>query len=172
MKCKKCERPATFHITELVEGSPKELHLCEDHARDYLSETSEAGNQVSGLAAALAQNVAAKQFVLNETNEELKSIDQTTCPICGISFFDFRSRGRLGCPNDYVCFAEQLEPLIQNIHGESQHIGKVPKRSGTDADHRTKLIKLRRDLEDAVRYEEYERASKLRDQIKEIEVAQ
>ena len=33
MKCQQCEKPATFHITELTGGEPQELHLCEDHAR-------------------------------------------------------------------------------------------------------------------------------------------
>lgn len=169
MKCQKCERPATFHITELTGGKPQELHLCEEHARQYLSETSENDDPVAGLASALAQNPAAKEFMLNQTSEELQSLDQETCPACGISFFDFRSRGRLGCPHDYVCFEKQLEPLIQNIHGDTQHIGKTPKRAGKEVDRRTHLIKLRRELEEAIQYEEYERASKIRDQIKEIE---
>ena len=41
MKCQQCDKPATFHITELTGGKPQELHLCEDHARQYL--TSSAG---------------------------------------------------------------------------------------------------------------------------------
>ena len=32
MKCQKCEKPATFHITDLVDGKPNELHLCEECA--------------------------------------------------------------------------------------------------------------------------------------------
>ena len=38
MKCQKCERPATFHITELEGGKHTELHLCEEHARGYLTD--------------------------------------------------------------------------------------------------------------------------------------
>ncbi|HBT77704.1 MAG TPA: DNA helicase UvrBC [Planctomycetaceae bacterium] len=170
MKCQKCDRPATFHITELTGPKPQELHLCEEHARHYLSETSEQNDPVSGLATALAQNATAQEFVLNKTSEELKSLDQETCPVCGISFFDFRSRGRLGCPNDYACFERQLEPLIQNIHGDVQHVGKVPRRAGIQVDRRTLLIKLRRDLDEAVKEEDYERASTLRDKIKELDV--
>lgn len=169
MKCQKCERPATFHITELTGEKPQELHLCEEHARHYLSESSDQDDPVGGLASALAQNAAAQEFMLNKTSEELKSLDQETCPVCGISFFDFRSRGRFGCPNDYTCFAEQLAPLIHNIHGDTQHAGKVPRRAGKTADRRTLLIKLRRDLDEAVLEEDYERASMLRDKIKDIE---
>ena len=38
MKCQKCDKSATFHITELTGGKPQELHLCEEHAREYLTE--------------------------------------------------------------------------------------------------------------------------------------
>ena len=41
MKCQHCEKPATFHITELTGPKPMELHLCEDHARTYLSQSEE-----------------------------------------------------------------------------------------------------------------------------------
>jgi protein-arginine kinase activator protein McsA len=35
--------------------------------------------------------------------------------VCGVTFLEFRKQGRLGCPHDYVCFAEELEPLLLNI---------------------------------------------------------
>jgi protein-arginine kinase activator protein McsA len=47
----------------------------------------------------------------------------------------------------------------------------VPVRKPSDAQGRMLLIKYRRDLEDAVQYEDYERATKLRDKIKGIEHA-
>ncbi|MCL2305363.1 MAG: UvrB/UvrC motif-containing protein [Planctomycetaceae bacterium] len=167
MKCQKCDRPATFHITELTGNKPQELHLCEEHARHYLSESSEGLEAASGLSASMAQNMV-QQMSLSQASEELKEIDQKTCTICGITFFDFRSRGRLGCPNDYTCFGEQLDPLILGIHGESQHVGKRPKRSGKADDPRTHLIRLRRELDEAVAREDYEKASELRDQIKTL----
>ena len=167
MKCQKCDRPATFHITELTGSKPQELHLCEEHARRYLSESSEGVETTSGMSATLAQNMA-QQLSLSQASDELQGIDQKTCSICGITFFDFRCRGRLGCPNDYTCFEEQLDPLILSIHGESQHSGKSPKRTGKSDDNRTLLIRLRRELDEAVTKEEYERASEIRDKIKAI----
>ncbi len=171
MKCQQCDRPATFHITELTGSKPQELHLCEEHARVYLNETGDPGEAAPGIAASLAQNMA-QQLALNQAAEDLKGIDQKTCPICGITFFDFRSKGRLGCPNDYVCFEEQLEPLILNIHGESRHGGKTPRRHGMSSGQRTTLIRLRRELEEAIAKEEYEKASELRDSIKKIETTE
>lgn len=169
MKCQQCDRPATFHITELTGGKPQELHLCEEHARVYLNDSTENSENPAVLSAALGQN--SSQPALNQASEDLRAIDAITCPICGITFFDFRSRGRLGCPNDYVCFVEQLEPLILNIHGATAHKGKIPRHLGKREDQRLPLIQLRRELEEAIRVEAYEKASELRDQIKAIEAS-
>lgn len=168
MKCQKCDKPATFHITELTGSKPFEHHLCEEHAREYLNESSEHGESSGSLASTLAEGMT-KQMSISKAASELKELDQQVCPICGISFYDFRSRGRLGCPNDYDCFSKQLDALILNIHGSQEHVGKTPKRAGKETNRRTILIKLRRDLDDAITYEDYERASVLRDKIKEIE---
>ena len=120
MKCSHCDKPATFHITELTGPEPQELHLCEDHARHYLTQADGVETTTPPtLAGALAQ-----QLKIGQTAEELARLDQQSCPVCGITFYEFRNQGRLGCPHDYVAFESELEPLIMNIHGETQHTGK------------------------------------------------
>jgi protein arginine kinase activator len=168
MKCQKCDKPATFHITELAEGNPQELHLCEEHAREYLSQATPGQIEVGNVAAALAQQMA-QQMAVGQTAEELARLDQQVCPVCGISFYDFRSQGRLGCPHDYTCFEEQLIPLILNIHGETEHVGKVPRAGAQASQQRTQLIQLRREMKEAIAEEDYERAGTLRDTIRRIE---
>ena len=76
------------------------------------------------MAAALAQQMA-QQMAIGQTAEELAQLDQQACPVCGITFYEFRSQGRLGCPHDYVAFKTQLEPLILNIHGEGGARGQA-----------------------------------------------
>jgi protein arginine kinase activator len=68
-----------------------------------------------------------------------------------------------------VAFEKELEPLVVNIHGDNRHTGKRPKRVTHSTDRRTEVIRLRREMKDAVEKEDYERASSLRDQIREIE---
>jgi len=164
MKCQQCDKPATFHITELTGGKPQELHLCEEHAKQYLTASSEEPTGGGGMAALLAHKMA-----LGQTAEELARLDQQACPVCGITFYEFRSQGRLGCPHDYVCFQAQLGPLLTNIHGESEHVGKHPRRPGGGSETRTQLIRLRREMKEAIDEERYERASALRDEIQRIE---
>ena len=170
MKCQKCDKPATFHITELAGGKPEELHLCEDHAREYLTQSGEEPSSATSMAAALAQQMI-QQMAVGQTSEELERLDQRSCPVCGITFYEFRSQGRLGCPHDYVSFEKHLEPLILSIHGETEHVGKSPKRNSAGSEHRTQLIRLRREMKEAITAEEYERASELRDKIRQIEEA-
>lgn len=164
MKCQYCEKPATFHITELTGPEPSEMHLCEEHARVYLTQSKEPEPPEGGFGGALAQ-----QMKVGQTAEDLARLDQRACPVCGITFYEFRHAGRLGCPHDYVCFHRELEPLIMNIHGAVKHVGKQPRHGVPGTDHQTRLIQLRREMKEAVEQENYEQASALRDEIRRIE---
>jgi len=167
MKCQHCEKPATFHITELTGPKPAEFHLCEIHAKLYLMQPEQAGAQAPTLA-----NVLSQQLNITQTAEELAKLDKRACPQCGITFFEFRNQGRLGCAHDYVFFEQELEPLISNIHGATQHVGKRPKRGDLGIEQQTDLIRLRKELDKAIKREDYEQASKLRDQIRKVESAE
>lgn len=164
MRCQMCEKPATFHITELTGGEVREVHLCEEHARGYLAQADEEPSPGASLAGALSE-----QLKLGQTAEELARLDQQACPMCGITFYEFRNHGRLGCPHDYTAFQAELEPLINNIHGATEHKGKRPKQAGRSGAKQTELIRLRREMKEAVEREDYEGASRLRDQIRSLE---
>jgi len=165
MKCQYCEKPATFHITELMEpGGPQVMHLCEEHARGFLQKESQ--QPTGSIAGALA-----KQLNLGQTKQELAELDQKECPVCGISFFEFRSTGRLGCPYDYTHFEPDLQPLLKNVHDAIDHKGKRPHRATASADSQAQMIQLRREMEEAIDREDYERASEIRDELKRFETA-
>ena len=164
MKCQKCQKQATFHITDLTGDDLLALHLCPDCAKGYL----EAGD--SSEDAPVISDVMSKQLKpLEQTADDLRELDAKECPICGISFYEFRQGGRLGCPHDYVFFGEDLDPLLINVHGDNQHVGKQPKRGITDTESQTELIRLRRQMKEVVEQEDYEQASQIRDQIRQIE---
>lgn len=163
-KCQKCSKPATIHITEIVQGSPLEFHLCEEHARQQLAGEDSAESSVADKAMA--------QLAKSSRSRDTSEIDKQTCPVCGISFLEFRNAGRLGCSHDYDAFRDELMPLLENIHGETQHSGKVPKRVPPDRRRQTELIQLRQALRHAVSEENYEEAARLRDRIQQLEEGQ
>lgn len=168
MKCQKCNNMATFHITELTGGKPYELHLCPEHAQEYLQQTKENMPVTSNMATALAHHMA-QQMALNKAARELARIDEEMCPVCGITFWEFRNHHRFGCAHDYVFFEKQLEPLLLEIHGETQHRGKCPSRASRLSEKYNSLIRLRRDMSKVVEEELYEQASVIRDEIRGIE---
>lgn len=113
--------------------------------------------------------VLSSQLKLEKTAEDLKELDAKQCPVCGISFYEFRQAGRLGCPHDYDFFTAELQPLLVNVHGDTQHVGKQPENAPTDMSIQIDLIRMRREMKEAIEQEDYERASQLRDEIKTIE---
>ncbi|MEX0703607.1 MAG: UvrB/UvrC motif-containing protein [Planctomycetales bacterium] len=160
-KCHRCQKPATLHITEIKSGEVQELHLCESCAQEYLKYADSAEPEdAEGLAAKLAEVSG---------DQDLEEIDQLVCPNCGITFKEFRSQGRLGCPHDYIAFEDELLPLLENIHGETQHCGKFPKRAPDASRRQYQLIKLRTELRTAIEEEHYETAARLRDDIQKLE---
>ena len=163
MKCQKCDKPATFHITDLTGGQAHSVHLCPNCAKEFL----QSGESTP--AAPVAETVIGKQLKIGQTAQELSELDNRKCPVCGISFFEFRQSGRLGCPHDYEYFTAELEPLLTSVHGETRHTGKWPVRVGTDTRNRSELIQLRREMKEAVDREDYEQASRIRDRIRSIE---
>jgi len=197
MKCQQCDKPAVFHITELESGAVRELHLCEDHARNYLNQSElnqsdgpDAGGAQESEEGSPAAGDLPGPLGVGHTAGELAILDQRACAMCGITFFEFRNQGRLGCPHDYVQFENELEPLIANIHGSAEHAGRRPSRAAAEAvkqpnqpevalppqvplpagtDELTMVIGMRREMKEAIACEDYEKARENRDAIRAIE---
>jgi protein arginine kinase activator len=90
-----------------------------------------------------------------------------------MAWSEFTQSGLLGCEHDYSAFDKDLTPLLQRAHeGATHHLGKVPtRRGGTSVPVKRQLdvARLRKELNRAIEGEDYERAAKLRDQIREAE---
>lgn len=157
MKCQRCAKQATYHITEVF-GDEKfdEHHLCEDCAKKYFHEPGQGGG---------------KKAAPGKAAEAVASADPggKHCDACGLKFVEFRNTGRLGCPHDYDAFREELLPLLESIHGDVKHAGKTPRRPAKPKSAQSELSQLRKKLAKAVADEAYEDAARLRDKIKELE---
>jgi protein arginine kinase activator len=168
MKCQQCDKQAVFHITELETGEVRELHLCEDHARAYLNQSEGGGSENEPSGGGLNG-----PLTVGQTADELAVLDKKACDMCGITFFEFRNLGRLGCPHDYAQFEKELEPLIANVHGATTHTGRRPDRGSSGLSESTaeltSLIGLRRAMQEAIACEDYELAKQIRDTIRGIE---
>jgi len=167
MKCDNCNKPATVHLTEIRNGKKIEKHLCEQCAA-----------QSEGVPALVKGhqpiNELLTQFVMAHSG--LQKDLNVACEHCGITWAEFRQQGLFGCEHDYEAFEKDLTPLLQRAHeGATHHVGKTPVRGGgaaAPARPKRKMVdlnKLRKELQRCIELEDYERAAKLRDQIKQAE---
>jgi len=164
MQCQICnKRTATIHLTEISNGVRTEMHICEHCAAEQgiASQSQLSINELLG-------NLLAVQ----PSDEEIfgPSEPDLACPNCGFTLARLRKEGTLGCPHDYEIFEQALLPLIERAHnGNTHHCGKVPSKMPQDTKKLVELSDLRRQLETAVRNEDYERAAELRDQMKQFD---
>ena len=91
------------------------------------------------------------------------------CTQCGQTFADFKNTGLLGCPACYEAFAATVSPTIARSQGgATQHVGRAPARTGAEVPRSALLAKLNRELDEALATEQYERAARLRDRIRDM----
>jgi protein arginine kinase activator len=167
MLCQVCKKQsATIHLTEIQNGHREETHLCEGCAqREGLSVKSQIP-----LNELLSTLLTAQGHGKVGPKEEESTAAGDACPSCGMTLKEFSKKSLLGCPADYDLFRAQLEPLIEKSQaGHNRHCGKVPSRTPAPAKHQIELAQLQKDLDAAIRAEDYESAATLRDRIKHLQ---
>jgi len=162
VRCDHChEREAVVHLTQVADDQVVQVHLCEKCAAEKGIEPAGTPSKTP-LGGFLAQ--LSSQGLTADGSEGLR------CPRCGAGLADFRETGRLGCGECWEVFAAPLTDLVRRLHGATKHLGEryaapgveaAPGAAPSPAEER-----LREELRDAVAAEDFERAAKLRDQLK------
>ena len=162
MSCDQCrEREAVVHLTQIVNEQVTTLHLCEKCAAEKGVESSVAGPIKTPLGGFLAQLSPAG--LIEGPDAGLR------CPRCGAGLTDFRDAGRLGCPECWEVFAGPLTDLVRRLHGATRHVGERYRAPGVvEEGEETSAAtdRLRAELREAVAAEDFERAARLRDQLR------
>lgn len=152
MLCDICHtNKATIHITEMVNNSVIELHLCENCSK-VKKEDIVSNSNIAGLLPNFLKNSVPKV---------------TRCPFCGSTDKDFFKTSRLGCGKCYQIFEEPLIDLLKKINGSIQHCGKAPILSFKKTNENS-LKQLQSMLDRAIELEEYEEAGWINNQIKKM----
>ena len=174
MLCEKCNKnPATVMYKENINGHVKSFALCAKCASE-LTEMTGYGKSVYSQGDSLGdvfENVNSlfgslfglpAQQVRRQTGEGKK------CTLCGAAFAELVKEGKVGCPECYKVFAEELAPTISRIHGTGVHMGTAPERYKEGRERKEKIAELESKLKRAVEAEEYEEAAKLRDELRKL----
>ncbi len=163
MICDECnKKEATVHMTKIINGMKREIHLCGECANEKELSNLENNFSIHNFLASLLEGSSSPNVNINYKKSR-------RCPQCGSTYNDFTQSGRLGCSICYETFNDLLEPLIRRIQGNTRHEGKVPKRSGASIRIYKNINNLKKKMQKLVEREEFEEAAKVRDEIRKLE---
>ena len=167
MQCQCCkEHTATIHLTEIDQGQRLETHLCESCAQKQgLAVKNQIPlNELLSTLLAVQPDMKQKLDVADDMDAD------TACPSCGMTLGRFQKEVLLGCPYDYEFFDNSLRGIIEKSQGGNKtHCGKVPSKLPSDSKKRIDIVNLQKQLDVAVKNEDYETAANLRDRIKKLQ---
>jgi protein arginine kinase activator len=154
LKCDLCSKPATVHLTQILDNKVHKVDLCEDCAQEK-GVTDPSGFSLADLLlkASLSPDAASGGI---------------RCEQCGFAPSDFKKQGRFGCPACYDAFKGILDPMLDGMHKGTVHSGKIPQRALQRKSLYDRLTKLELDLSEAIKAERYEDAARCRDEINQV----
>ncbi len=166
--CQMCKkRPASLHVTQLLNNKHISVHLCHECAEQQ----GESGSPSALLMNYLSLASLAQEKVKVATGQKKVKPAQPSqaCTGCQKTLEDFQETGRLGCAQCYKTFEKPLGEIIEKVQKSKQHRGKVPEISSTTYRTQQELSECKHRLRQAVGNEEFEEAARLRDRIRGME---
>lgn len=159
MICQNCNKnKASVYYNENINGEKVEKYLCNECAKELTNADFEFSVPFS-----MMDVISKLGFCQEEDTSKL------VCPTCEMTYSEFKNTGRFGCSDCYKAFGSKVNPMLQNIHGHIEHVGKAPKKSYNNINILNEIKKARFELDMAIKDEEYEHAAELRDKIKSLE---
>lgn len=166
MKCDVCkQREATAHVKTVRNGVLKEQNLCPHCAHEMGFATIQSGFDIS-------------DFLGSLFGGDAQRTEKKICEKCGTDFAQISRSGKIGCAQCYKTFRQELVPMIQRIHGTTQHKGKSPGRYALRITKKAEtemipsdqflLEQKKQQLQKAIAEQKFEKAAELRDEIKEL----
>lgn len=165
MKCDICKlKEAMLFVRQEYNSSVIELHLCADCAKErgLSTEGNKIEMSIGGLVTGLLHNS------LDGSLQKTKLV----CKTCGRSLTDIKKTGRVGCPECYTAFKNEIAELLKNGNFQIPFSGNLPKKIEHFNSKISDRMLIQNLLEQAVEREDYEKAAFYRDQLKLLEKAE
>lgn len=159
--CSLCgKKEAVFFYHESINGKEKEWHLCGDCAKK-----KGLSNPFQGFAEDLDAFFPA-------LSPERRSAGGAVCPVCGTTLREVTKKGLFGCSSCFDTFSPLLDltPFVgQGFLGEGKKAEAPRTEKPKEEKKLTELEEKKEALKRAVAAEEYEKAARLRDEIRSLE---
>lgn len=177
MLCDNCgKNEATVMYSENINGVKKEMHLCQKCSKELGIDNINFNMPIdfSSFFGEMLEDFQTPEFMpLYNSMKDLK------CKNCGYTFDNIVNKGQFGCANCYETFQNEIDPIIKKIQGANMHIGRIGKISDNkieklnledkESKELNKIDQIKAKLKEAIKTEDYEKAAKLRDEIKKLE---
>ena len=164
MLCEKCgKNQATHSYLQNINGKETSVYLCSECAKKYAY-----GDLFSSFPFNFS-NLLSSFFDTSLLHAPVETDNTLRCEKCGTSYNEIVENGQIGCAQCYTTFSKQLRPVIEKIHGVTEHKGKVPNSAGESLKQKHRLSNLKKQLTECIAKQEFEKAAQLRDEISALE---
>ena len=171
MLCEKCKKnEAKINLVKIINGEKQQIWLCEECAKNisnipFLSSIPDgAGLPFQEILNGLLTGVE------NIKPKEKKEKINPVCRTCGLTYDELKKTKKVGCPECYGVFNNEIKAIIKNVYGERTHKGRIPSKAHKEFFKRDKLKNLKQQLQVLIQEEKYEKAAVIRDEIREMEL--
>ena len=136
MLCQKChKKTASVFISSIINGQETRIYLCDDCVKDYPLFNFNFQNPFS-IKDVMDKFKIDEDPSIDQEKDSLLPVDNDSkeedviCPNCYSTYNEYKQTGKLGCSRCYEAFEEKLKPVLKNIYGHEEYIGKIPKIGG------------------------------------------
>lgn len=179
MKCDNCGKSnANIRYYRNINGVEKQMNLCEE-----CSQKLGIANEMNFNMPIDFSSFWGGFFEDFETPSLLNLVSGATelkCKGCNNTFEDILETGKFGCPECYETFENEIDELLNRMHGRNRHVGRLGSGEKIKVDNSTnteskenkennKIDELKAKLKELIKEEKYEEAAKVRDEIKKLE---
>lgn len=159
-KCDRCGNPSVYHSKLIVNGVSQSTNLCRDCAIKEGVFNNEPTSMFDDILSSFTNFLG------------LEKTEDVVCPVCKTSLREFKTTGKLGCPNCYEMFREEVSNIIKRVAPFEKHKQQeisAPKPKAKNLTKEEKILNLKQQMADAVKEERYEDAAKIKKQIAKLE---
>ena len=165
MKCDNCGRDnANIRYYKNINGVEKQMNLCEE-----CSKKIGITNEMNFNMPIDFSSFWGGFFEDFETPSLLNLVaggNELRCQGCNNTFEDILSTGKFGCPECYETFENEIDELLNRIHGKNRHVGRLGSREKIRVDNNSNTDE-NKDNKKSENNKLEELKAKLKDLIKE-----
>jgi len=123
-KCVKCGDAATHKFTRFVNGKPKDVYYCDEHAASSSPYIKAQNPQLA--SPEMLKELFKDVFAGIEESGAFpgEAVPSIKCDSCGLAFETYKRTLLLGCADCYRFFEKQLVAELRKFHGETTHKGR------------------------------------------------